>query len=76
MPHLSIMNVCILLMMPHVGPMIRQYNIYSIRSNSYTSFLFFTPEKEIAPLVKWSLRLPYTFLSVGSPFIEEGGKMP
>jgi hypothetical protein len=33
-------------------------------------------EKEIAPLVKWSLRLPYTFLSVGSPFIEEGGKMP
>jgi hypothetical protein len=26
-------------------------------------------EKEIAPLVKWSLRLPYTFLSVGSPFI-------
>ena len=39
---------------------------------------FFTPEKEIAPLVKWSLQLPYTFLSVGSPFIEalEGGKMP
>jgi hypothetical protein len=36
---------------------------------------FFTSEKEIAPLVKWSLRLPYTFLSVGSPFIEEGGKM-
>ena len=36
---------------------------------------FFTPEKEIAPLVKWSLRLPYTFLSVGSPFIEEEGKM-
>jgi phage terminase Nu1 subunit (DNA packaging protein) len=33
-------------------------------------------EKEIAPLVKWSLRLPYTFLSVGIPFIEEGGKMP
>jgi hypothetical protein len=33
-------------------------------------------EKEIAPLVKWSLRLPYTFLSIGSPFIEEGGKMP
>jgi hypothetical protein len=33
-------------------------------------------EKEIAPLVKWPLRLPYTFLSVGSPFIEEGGKMP
>jgi hypothetical protein len=31
MPHLSIMNVCILLMMPHVGPMIRQYNIYSIQ---------------------------------------------
>jgi hypothetical protein len=28
-------------------------------------------KKEIAPLVKWSLRLPYTFLSVGSPFIEE-----
>jgi hypothetical protein len=27
-------------------------------------------EKEIAPLVKWSLRLPYTFVSVGSPFIE------
>jgi hypothetical protein len=25
-------------------------------------------QKEIAPLVKWSLRLPYTFLSVGSPF--------
>jgi hypothetical protein len=24
---------------------------------------FFTPEKEIAPLVKWSLRLPYTFLN-------------
>ena len=46
------------------------------RSNSYTSYLFFTPEKEIAPLVKWSLRLPYTFLSVGSPFIEEEGKMP
>jgi hypothetical protein len=46
------------------------------RSNSYTSYLFFTPEKEIAPLVKWSLRLPYAFLSVGSPFIEEGGKMP
>jgi hypothetical protein len=43
---------------------------------SYTSYLFFTPEKEIAPLVKWSLRLPYTFLSVGSPFIEEEGKMP
>ena len=45
------------------------------RSNSY---LFFTPEKEIAPLVKWSLWLPYTLLSVGSPFIEalEGGKMP
>jgi hypothetical protein len=33
-------------------------------------------EKEIAPLVKRPLRLPYTFLSVGSPFIEEGGKMP
>jgi hypothetical protein len=32
--------------------------------------------EEIAPLVKWSLRLPYTFLSVGSPFIEEEGKMP
>ena len=32
-------------------------------------------EKEIAPLVKWSLRLPYIFVSVGSPFIEEGGKM-
>jgi hypothetical protein len=45
------------------------------RSNSYTSYLFFTPEKEIVSLVKWSLRLPYTFLSVGSPFIEEGGKM-
>jgi hypothetical protein len=45
------------------------------RSNSYTSYLFFTPEKEIAPLVKWSLRLPYTFLSVGSPFIEEGAKI-
>ena len=26
-------------------------------------------EKEIAPLVKWSLRLPFTFLSVGSPFL-------
>jgi hypothetical protein len=57
-------------------------------SNSYTSYLFFTPEKEIesvtwnekeiAPLDKWSLQLPYTLLSVGSPFIEalEGGKMP
>ena len=33
-------------------------------------------KKEIAPLVKWSLRLPYTFVSVGSPFIEEEGKMP
>jgi hypothetical protein len=33
-------------------------------------------EKEIAPLVKWPLRLPYTFVSVGSPFIEEGGRMP
>ena len=35
-------------------------------------------EKEIVPLVKWSLRLPYTLLSVGSPFIEalEGDKMP
>jgi hypothetical protein len=46
------------------------------RSNSYTSYLFFTPEKEIASLVNWSLQLPYTFLSVGSPFIEEGDKMP
>ena len=33
-------------------------------------------EKEIPPLVKWPLRLPYTFVSVGSPFVEEGGKMP
>jgi hypothetical protein len=33
-------------------------------------------EKELSIVVKWSLRLPYTFLSVGSPFIEEGGKMP
>ena len=41
-----------------------------------SSHLFFTPEKEIAPLVKWSLRLPYTFVSVVSPFIEEEGKMP
>ena len=37
---------------------------------------FFTREKEIVPLVKWSLRLPYTFLSVGSPFTEEGVEMP
>ena len=33
-------------------------------------------KKKQPPLIKWSLWLPYTFLSVGSPFIEEGGKMP
>ena len=33
-------------------------------------------KKKQPPLIKWSLWLPYTFLSVGSPFIEEGGNMP
>jgi hypothetical protein len=40
------------------------------------SSLILAVNLEIAPLVKWSLRLPYTFLSVWSPFIEEGAKMP
>jgi hypothetical protein len=42
----------------------------------YIKYTFTTLLIEIAPLAKWSLRLPYIFLSVGSPFIEEGGKMP
>ena len=28
----------------------------------------FTPEKEITPLIKWSLRLPYTFVISWEPF--------
>jgi hypothetical protein len=42
----------------------RSSRIIISRSNSYTSYLFFTPEKEITPLDKWSLRLPYTFLNI------------
>ena len=41
-----------------------------------TSFETVVQEREPWDFYEWSLRLPYTFLSVGSPFIEEEGKMP
>jgi hypothetical protein len=55
--------------------LVRMLNARKMKSPNY----YFTfNEKEIAPLDKWSLQLPYTLLSVGSPFIEAlgGGKMP
>jgi hypothetical protein len=51
--------------------------LYNYESNLTTGEeIEIDEEKELSIVVKWSLRLPYTFLSVGSPFIEEGGKMP